>query len=123
MAKIDITKVGKRIQKMAARRDIDLSKYERETTFDSVSLGNDVPADELIERLEELAHEHVQGDFSKLEVAVNAEASEEWGYDLNSERTCIAYVDTEEIIVCFEREETDKEAARRILYEFDKKKK
>jgi hypothetical protein len=100
---------------MAKRRGIDLSFVEKEDTRELMRLHSDVSADELIEIIEPLAHEHCGGDFSKITVSANAEAHVKTLYNHTS-------VEIEELHISldFLRKETDEEAARRFIYDFDR---
>jgi len=115
MSTVDAVNVSKRTLKMAERRNIDTSKIVKGGKFDSVRVPAFIKADELIGKLEELAHEHCGGDFSQIEVCAEAQAGFEKLYG-----QVTSVVEDLYISLDFHRDETDEEATRRFINDFDK---
>jgi len=113
---IDTDNISKTSLKMAARRGVNLSDVEIERKGDVIFLHSEMQADELVEELEEVANEYCGGDFSKISVDAHAEASMSTLYGQTS-----AGLDELNVTLYFQRDETDEEAARRFLREFDRK--
>lgn len=118
MSTINVDNISKRTLNMAERRDIDLSVVEKEKTFAYEVFSEYTPADELVAKIEEIAHEHCNGDFSQIEVVANVSTSISTLYGQTG-------VDIDELNISldYEREETDEEAARRFIKQLDKERK
>jgi len=116
MEKINVDNVSQRRKKMAERRNIQLNRYKKRTTRDHIILlrvypQDDMPAEELIDKLRDLVAE-----YDNVVVAVDDEAAldNRFYYD-ESVYSVVLYAS-------FERPETDEEAAVRVIREYDEKK-
>ena len=119
--KIDTSQLGKRVLKMAQRRNINLSQHEkREDKGDVIELKSENATD-FVQELQDLANQHTNGDLSQIWVEADAEAylHESPRISIEGGTSYSAGIESIKIFASFEREETDEEAARRAIAEYD----